>query len=134
MPTSQTIDHEIIEFVDTSAGRIKRRGYRIGDYLIVSYASTDDKSVYRIFRKDTGKEFLSLRFGNLEDTVNFAEWIDNLYAPYFPIWLDYPQADIVGLARWSIKNGRNIFDLIQKMRKEKQKISLGAWLKNVFVR
>ena len=111
---------ETVPFVDKCSSNvaIKKRGLPIGEYLIISYPATDVVK-YQIFNKITGKPLIPTIFVDAYDVRNTAEWFDKTYGDYFPIWEEYPEADIFKMSQWSVKNGLNLFDLIERLKKQK---------------
>lgn len=118
------IDNEIIKFKDPDTKKLSRRGWKVGNYLVVSYITSFNKGGYRIFRRHDGKPFLDVTFQTDSDAIQFATWMDDGYRDFFPIWESYPDADIIALARWSIKNGVNICEMVKMLNTVKHKIGL----------
>jgi len=106
-------------------------GILVGEHLVVSLA-LHNKDRYQIYRLHDGKLFLSTQFNDLDNTVELATWLDTTYNDYFCIWTSYPDADVISLSKWSVKNGIRIFELIQEIQNksvDKSIIQL-AWLKS----
>ena len=105
----------LAEWIETQNNkRIRRKGIAIGDYLIVASDCVGGK-YYKIYRKDLGIPFISAIFEDKESALKIANLINDLYADYFAIWDDYPDADIISLAKWSVKNGIDIFELVKDL-------------------
>lgn len=96
--------------------REKRRGWKVSDWLIISYTYVD-ADTFSVFRRD-GKKIIDFTFKDADDAYEFADWINKIYGEYFPIWYDYPDADIFALCKWSVKNGLNIFDVVNQLKNQ----------------
>lgn len=94
------------------------RGIPIGEYLVVSYSIGDDKK-YQIYRLHDGKLFIPTIFTSLDDCQSVARWMNETYQDYFPLWEEYPNMDIPAVTRWSIKNGIQLFTLLQELKQDK---------------
>lgn len=104
---------EIIWFVCKENGYSKKKkAYKIGNWLLVSF--TED-SEYKIYRADTGKPFSATTFASPSDAVKIAQLISSVFEKYFDLWTEFPTADVVGLAKWSVKNGIEIYEILKSM-------------------
>lgn len=104
---------EIIWFVCKENGYSKKkRAWKIGEWLLVSF--TDD-SEYKIYRADTGKPFSATTFTSPDDAIRIAQLISNVFEKYFDLWTEFPTADVVGLAKWSVRNGVEIYEILKSM-------------------
>jgi hypothetical protein len=109
------IHHDKIEFVDRSSNVCKRkRAYKIGEHLAVSYVGISEHS-YQVFSISSGKPILNAQFPNIDDAIKFAEWIDEVYRDYLPILETYPDADIFALVKWSVRNGLRIYETVRQI-------------------
>ena len=111
---------DIVEFVCIDPSKTRKRAYQVGDYLAVT---TYDK-FFKVYRLDNGKPLVKSFFEKAEDALKWAEDIDRIYAEYFCLWMEYPDANIFELAQWSIKNGTDICKIIKSMPK---RVSSLAW-------
>jgi hypothetical protein len=106
----------LIPFKKTiGAQKVNGKGIAIGEWLVVSYA-IGSNDTYQIFKLHDGKLFMPVVFSDLEDAKKIAQWMDETYRQYFPIWLSYPDADIISLAKWSVRNGIPIYQLVNEMK------------------
>lgn len=110
-------DHPIIQFkpsiVPLLAPKLTK-GMLVGEYLVVSYATPDlNKPTYTIYNVQ-GRRLFKASYSTIDDAVEMAEWLDGLFSEFFPIWGEYPDADVFGLARWSIQNGIKIYETIKE--------------------
>ena len=105
-------DYQIVDFSDqTSNIKTKKRGLRIGNYLAV--AGTENKRV--IYRVKQGVPLIDVYFTDLSDAIDIAEWIEDLFGDFFPIWENYPELDVFALAKWSVANGLLFYEAIQRL-------------------
>ena len=113
--TSINVDKEIVPFVDNSTNtKLKKKAFRIGQYLLVSYVGTKENT-FQIFKAINGKPLFSAVFINKHDAIEFAEFIDKAYQDYLLLLEDYPDANIFALAKWSVKNGIKIYEIIKEL-------------------
>lgn len=116
------MDRTVIEFkpmVYPQCTPKRTRGLLVGDYLVVSYATQDlEKFCYTVYNTN-GRRLLKTTYTDLDDALEIAEWMNEKYQDYFPIWEEYPNADIFGLARWSIRNGIKFYELIHRLNNGK---------------
>lgn len=116
MPTTeleQLKRTEIIWFVCKENGYSKKkRAWKVGEWLLVSF--TDNKE-YKIYRADTGKPFSATTFVNPDDAIKIAQLISTVFENYFDLWTEFPTADVIGLAKWSVKNGIEIYEILNSM-------------------
>ncbi len=114
-PQPRLIDYPIVEFScgDTNIKQ-RKRAYQIGEWLLVSTYG----NVYKIYRADTGKPIVGAIFDKAEIAVQIAQLLSDRYEAYFPIWQDYPNADIFTLAQWSVEHGIDINKIIKEAKTE----------------
>jgi hypothetical protein len=123
MSTSPTI----IDFKKNIGGqKVKGRGIVVDENLIVSYSVSNDKT-YQVYRLHDGRLFVPVTFTNLEDCVEMAKWWAETYREFFCLWKDYPDADIIALAKFSVKNGIRIHELIQQIKHKQVDKPLLSW-------
>ena len=58
-------------------------------------------------------------FTNIEDAIFIAEMLNEKYHDYFPIWDAYPDADLLSLVKWSVKDGIKLFEAMRLIKKHK---------------
>jgi hypothetical protein len=106
------IKHPIIEIRLLSVGK-RCRALTIGDdeYVLVSYADSSMKA-YCIYNY-LGRKVMPIIFNDLKDAIKVAEWFEETYREYLPIWEEYERADLPRLAQWTIRNGVNIYRIIE---------------------
>jgi len=105
-----------------SRGYVHGRGYRIGEYLVVSYAnepSAINNNHWQIFKIHNGKPVLSTKFVGKELAINLASYINKYYQDYLYIWKDYPDADVLQLSMWTVPNGSVFYDICTDAEKAK---------------
>jgi hypothetical protein len=109
-----------VTFADTTAigVRNKKVGMQVGNYLAISYIGSDHQDL-GIFSLITGKLFIKARFQSMEHAQAVAEMLDKKYGEFMPILQDYPDADIIRLARWSVPDGLKIDKKIKEMEMQK---------------
>jgi len=108
---------ETISFYDTSSNaKKKREGVLIGNYLAIANISYMETK-YRIFRIKEGIPLLDAFFRDVEDAIKFAEYIDQQYSEYFPIWEEYPHADLFNLVKWTVPDGIQWYEAMKMLRK-----------------
>jgi hypothetical protein len=121
----------LITFTKNIAGtKVKGRGIPIGNNLIVSYAfGSEDK--YQIFQSHNGKLFISTTFTSLDDCKEMAKWLNETYQDFFCLWETYPDADIISLSKWSVRNGIKIFELMKEIKNKLVNKDLLSWSWNI---
>lgn len=109
-------DYQIIEYIEKAGvGKIKRTGAKIGRYMAVSYVNKGSAGQYQIVKIHNGEQVIDKVFTDLELALSIALLINGAYEEYLPIWQAYPDADIISLAQWSVKNGVDICKIISEM-------------------
>ena len=109
-------EYDIVLFKNNEINK-RSRVYRISDNLLVGYNGFDSKT-FRIYFETTGKFASPKVFEDIQDAIGYAEWLEETYAEYLPLLTEYPKADIVSLAQWSVKNGKKINEIIQSLPKK----------------
>jgi hypothetical protein len=123
MTASTNINKETVEYIDNSTNRkLKKKAFRIGEHLLVSYVGTKDKT-YQIFKAINGKPLFPAIFAEVKDAVEFAEFIDETYQDYLLLLENYPDADVFALSKWSVRNGIKIYETINELNKETQPVT-----------
>lgn len=115
-----SIDHyPIIEFKPIIAPMLptkSTRGRLVGDYLVVSYAETLTDGIrpsYAIYNT-RGRRLFQAAYTDAQGAIEMAEWLNKVFGEFFPIWEEYPDADVFGLARWSVDDGIRIYDKLKQ--------------------
>jgi hypothetical protein len=116
-PVTILTDYDRVTFRNEEI-KEKMIGYRINEYFVVSYNGLNS-SQFKIYSLTTGKPAVDLRFATIGDAMGFAEWMSETYKDYLPLWESFPDADIIQLSQWSIKNGVNIAEIISKTSTKK---------------
>ena len=99
-----------IHFRDTTTNLTqKREAIKIGKYLAVTQEA-------EIFKINTGKKLFESNFKDYWEALDVAEWLDDLYGKYFPLWEKWENVDVFRLARHSVKNGNKILNIIEKIK------------------
>ena len=112
-PQFKLTDYEVTQFIckETNFNQ-KKPAWKIGNWLVVSYSTN---SLYRIYRLDTGKPLITVLFNRPEDAVRTAQIISTTFEDYFSIWENYEDADIFSLAKWSVRNGIEIYEVLKSL-------------------
>ncbi len=108
-----------VEFIQKLGGvKLKRRGLKVGEWLVVAFPSSKEPNQYKIFKLHNGEPVIDAIFLRLKDALKMAELVDKTYKEQMPIWKNYPDADIIGLAQWTVKNGVSLYNIAQEMAKQ----------------
>jgi hypothetical protein len=81
------------------------KGILVGDYLVVSYATPDIECKQFTIYNTAGRKLFDVVFYDVQVAVKFAELLDERFGGFFPIWEDYPDADVFGWARHTVPSG-----------------------------
>lgn len=104
--------YPIMEFTcldqDDEIYKQKKRAYRIGEWLLVSYCGQN----YKIYRPD-GKPAIKAIFEDVDVAKWVAQMLQDKFGEYFHLWKEYPEMDIFSVAQWSVENGISINTVIQ---------------------
>ena len=109
---------ELIEFHVIDPIKEKKRGVKINNWLVIAKGF----SGFKIYRIDTGKPALDVRFVNADDAIQMASMLDDIFGEYFDIWETYPDADVFSIAKWISRKGLKAHEMI-KIIKEQGKIT-----------
>ncbi len=108
-----------VEFIQKLGGvKLKRRGLKVGEWLVVAFPSSKEPDQYKIFKLHNGEPVIDVIFLRLKDALKMAELIDKTYKEQMPIWKNYPDADIIGLAQWTVKNGVSLYNIAQEIAQQ----------------
>ena len=103
---------QIINFVDKTTNCSQRReGIGVGEYLAV----TQDAFIYKV---RTGRKLFKAQFKDYHEALRFAEFLEERYRKYLPLWEIWEDADIFGLARHSVSSGNKILSIIDRLENE----------------
>lgn len=114
-----TVDYTYVTFVDRSIPSVKerRRGILVGSDLAVTYAN-GSQSKYRVYGLTSGRPICKVSFNKLDQALEFARWLDKIYAEFFDLHLVYPEWDIIRMAQWTVPNGIQIKITIDELEKK----------------
>lgn len=118
MSTDYLHKYPLVEFrQDVEGKKIKRKGALVGEWLLITFPSTrdEDANTYKIFHFPNGKPVINATFLSIDDAFGMAETLDKVYGEFFPIWTDYPDADILGMTQWTVRNGVNLYKIAKEM-------------------
>jgi len=108
-----------VDFIQRLGGiKLKRRGLKVGEWLVVAFPSPKEPDQYKIFKLHNGEPVVDITLIRLKDALGMAELINKTYKEQMPIWKNYPDADIIGLAQWTVKNGVSLYNIAQEMAKQ----------------
>ena len=91
---------------------IRRYCFVINEYLgVVPF-----ENYWKIYKIKQGKPFIGTRFSTKENAVQAARVLSSVYAEYLPILdtKEWQDANIPALCRWSVRNGLNLWKLVQQ--------------------
>ena len=109
----------IVDFIQKIGGiKLKRRGAKVGEWLVVAFPSPKEPDQYKIFKLHNGEPVINAVLVRLKDALGLAELLNKTYKEYMLIWKEYPDADIIGLARWTDKNSIALYKIAQDMAKQ----------------
>jgi hypothetical protein len=109
-------DYEVTKFsAKVTNTRVTKKGYRVGEFLIVTYSDISRDS-WRIFRSQDGLECLKTTFQKSTDALQFAEWIREHYEYFFFIWSVYPHAELFRWAQFTIPDGKKYWEAISQIK------------------
>ena len=111
-PQFKLTDYEVIWFACNNGINRKQKAYKVGNWLVVSYNA---EGKYKVYRIDTGKPLLNSTFDTDRLAVEFAQAVSDIFETYFDIWSIMPDADIFGMAKWSIKNGIDLYEIVKSL-------------------
>jgi hypothetical protein len=97
------------ELIEVKLDGIRHRVTKISEWLWIVKCGEH----YKVYRSDTQKPLIDIRLATLHDAEEFSEWINTQYAQFFPIWHSYPEADIFSLAKWTVRNGIKVHEMLK---------------------
>lgn len=113
--------YEIVKFSTKITNRTEtRQGYRIGEFLVVSWAD-GRKEDWRIYRSQDGLEVLSTTFKTSDDAIYFAEWLRSIYEYWFVLWTEYPNAELFRWTYLTVEKGEKYLKVINELE-DKRKV------------
>ena len=108
--------YDVVEFKDLSTNFPKKcRGLMVGTFLVVS--GSDKK--WKIYSLNAGKPLINVLFINIEDAVKIAEWINDVYKDYLQLFDEFPNADMFGMVKWSVKDGIRNYEAMKLIKTKK---------------
>jgi len=96
-----------------------KSGYRIGDFLIVSWAD-ERKEDWRIYRSQDGMECIRTTFETSDDAIQFAEWLRSIYEEYFFIWTEYPNAELFRWTYLTVEEGERYLKILEELENKRK--------------
>jgi hypothetical protein len=72
---------------------------------------------FRIYNTKTGCPIIRGRFKTFGEALRFALWLELVYTDFFPIWEDYPDADIISWCKYSVKDGLILYEMIEELNR-----------------
>jgi len=117
--------YETIAFSEKTTNRsITKYGYKVGDFLVVSYVPPNQykNCAWRVYRSQDGLAAIDTSFKTEEDAIRFAEWLESIYGEFFFIWTEYPRAELFRWTYLTIENGEEYWKYLEEL-KDKRKIS-----------
>lgn len=96
-----------------------KSGYRIGDFLIVSWAD-ERKEDWRIYRSQDGMECIRTTFETSDDAIQFAEWLRSVYEEYFFIWTEYPNAELFRWTYLTVEEGERYLKILEELENKRK--------------
>jgi len=112
--------YEIIRFsTKITNTTTTKSGYRIGDFLIVSWAD-ERKEDWRIYRSQDGLECLRTTFETSDDAILFAEWLCLVYGEFFFIWTEYPNAELFRWTYLTVEKGEEYWKMLEALENKRK--------------
>lgn len=93
--------------------RSKQKCILVGKYLLISFTDETKRSfsIYNV----KGYPLLDGASWKKENSaVQVAENLSRVYEHFFPLWEEYPKADVFSLAKWTIDNGIDIVKFLKE--------------------
>lgn len=103
------VDYPIVVFKANDGVTQTLRGRGVGKFLVVAQVPFMSKT-YKVYRRFDGKPAYDISFSDPDFAVSFADWLDTEFADYMDIWVAMPDADIIGLTKWAVEHGIQIFE------------------------
>jgi hypothetical protein len=112
--------YEWVQFYDCRTNvKDKKSGARVGKYMAIS--GYGDK--WKIYQIIGGMPVIDCWIVSLPDAVKIAQLIDKVYGDYLGVWEIWPSADMIGIARLSVKGGEAVYNAITEVNKLNRNIS-----------
>jgi len=64
---------------------------------------------HKIFSISSGRPVINFEFNSLQDAIDVAEFLDDLYKDYWCLLDEYPRMDIPQVCMWSVPDGIRTF-------------------------
>jgi len=102
---------QIITFIDKTTNCSQRKeGVRVGEYLAV----TRDAFIYKV---RTGRKLVSYQFQSHDKALELANFLEERYRKFLPLWDIWDDADIFRLARHSVRDGNRVARIMKNLEK-----------------
>jgi hypothetical protein len=114
--------YEQIMFSEKTTNRtVSRDGYKVGDFLVVSYLPPwrGDRTPWRVYRFTDGLVAIKTTFASPEDAIRFAEWLDKTYSEFMFIWTEYPHIDLYQITHLTIENGKKYWEYLKELKTQR---------------
>lgn len=105
------IPYPIVPFRQKINGvTIRRKGYQIGDSLLVALYNDDDQNpTFCIYNAWTLTKVIPNRFIDFGECVRVAELLRDVYKDYWCINEVWPELDVFRAAQWSVDGGVQLY-------------------------
>lgn len=103
----------------------KRNGSNLYAYPVGKYlCAVRVEKFYMIYKLKQKEPFIDVRFLTLQDCLDAIQMMIEIYGEFLPILdnKEWGDADIPALFQWTIKNGVNIYKIIQEIERSGEKI------------
>lgn len=115
--------YEQIMFSEKTTNRtVSRDGYKVGDFLVVSYLPPwrgRGKTPWRVYRFTDGLPAIKTTFASSKDAIRFAEWLDKNYGEFFFIWTEYPHIDLYQITHLTVENGKRYWKYLEELEDQR---------------
>jgi hypothetical protein len=120
LPREKLRQYNWVQFYDCRTNvKDRKSGALIGRYLAVS-GYMDRWHIYQIMG---GSLVINNWVTSFDDAVKIAQLIDKVYGDYLGVWEIWPSADMIGIARLSVKGGEAVYNAITEVDKLNRNIS-----------
>lgn len=99
---------------------IKIEAVQVNEYLAVARR----KKGWKVYAIHSGKELIPVSFVESRDAQTFADFYVYVFRDFLDIWIEYPNAIIHKLAKWSVHNGLDIHNAIETEPEQAAKLFL----------
>ena len=103
-------NYEIIQFQNRVGAVTRQRGRKVREDLVIAYSSQyEDTRKHKIYSISSGRPVIDFEFNSLQDAIDVAEFLDDLYKDYWCLLDEYPRMDIPQVCMWSVPDGIRTF-------------------------